>query len=161
MGDRMKRTLLCLSLALILGFSSAAPAQAAMEITEIKFDPRGRERASNENLNREYIKVTNRGDTRQNLKGWKIHDRGRDHVFKFRSRLVLRPDEYALVYSGRGRDGGDTACNGHCFSRYYLYWDSEEPIWNNDGDIATLRRRSGARVDRCRYWSSAMNPKRC
>ena len=139
----------------------AGPAHAEIEITEIKFDPRGRERASNRNLNREYIKITNTGDTRQDLRGWKIHDRSRDHVFRFRRRTVLRPDEYTYVFSGRGADSGATACNGHCVNTYFLHWDSEDPVWTNSGDIATLLNRSGNTVDRCRYWADARRTKRC
>ena len=139
----------------------AVPAQAGIEITKINFNPRGREAGSNDNLNREYIKITNIGDTRQNLEGWKIHDRSRDHVFRFRRRTVLRPGEYAYVYSGRGRDTMAVGCNGHCVTTFFLHWGSDDPIWDNDGDIATLRKRSGAMIDRCRYYESASNPKRC
>lgn len=139
----------------------AAPVHAAIEITEIKFNPRGREAASNENLSREYILITNTGDTRRNLKGWKIHDRGRDHVFRFRRRTLLRPDEYAYVYSGRGADAGSVGCNGHCVNSYFLHWDSEDPVWTNSGDVATLINRAGDVIDRCRYGSAASSPKRC
>ena len=44
------------------------------------------------------------------------------------------------IHTGSGND-----------DRNDLFQDSDEYIWNNDGDTATLRNDKGNRVDRCRY----------
>lgn len=51
---------------------------------------------------------------------------------------------------------------GHpCPVYYESYWDLCNHVWNNNGDVATVRNRGGNVVDRCRYGSAASSPKRC
>ncbi len=104
--------------------------------------------------------VKNTGERRTSLDGWKLHDKGRGHAYRF-SNITLRPGEYVRVHTGRGDDGAVTGCNGHCFTYYDFYWDLDSYVWNNDGDAATLKNRAGDVVDRCRYGASASSPRRC
>ena len=50
-----------------------------------------------------------------------------------------------LLVSGRGVDVIDPP------DRIILYWQSDGPIWNNDGDTATLRAPDGSTVDTFQY----------
>ena len=97
------------------------------------------------------------------MRGWKIVDRGRDHVFRFLP-LLLEPGDTVRLHTGQG-DGGAPTCeegtecpeNAH----YDFYWKLDNYVWNNDGDRATLKNRAGEVVDRCAYTGSADSPTRC
>lgn len=145
---------------LVLLTAFPVSASAGVVIRKIAFDPKGPDSGSNAHLKKEFVLVKNTGSSRRSLRDWKLQDRGRDHVYRFPA-LVLRPGEYVRIRTGRGQDGGVTGCNGSCFSYYDFYWGLQEYVWNNRGDVATLKNRSGAVVDRCRYGRGATSPKRC
>ena len=155
----MKRSLLCLLLGVAVLLTTAAPATAAIEIKRINFDPAGRDTGTNAHLNREYIYLVNTGPRAKQLRGWKIHDRGRDHVYRFQA-LYLAPGDTIHLRTGRGDDGA-AVCEQACPAYYNFYWDLANYVWNNNADVATLRNRAGNVVDRCRYGSAASSPKRC
>ena len=142
----------------------AAPANAAVEIRRIQFDPSGEDTGSNRHLNREYIYLVNTGNNAKQLRDWKGFDRDRDHVYRFTA-TYLEPGDTIRLRTGRGRFDGAPACevgkpcpeNAH----YNFYWGLENYVWNNDGDTATLKNDEGAVVDRCRYTASVSSPKRC
>lgn len=74
------------------------------------------------------------------------------------------PGDTIHLRTGRGSDGAPvcevgTPCPDH--AQYDMYWGLANYVWNNNGDVATLKNRAGTIVDRCRYGSSASNPKRC
>jgi hypothetical protein len=137
-----------------------APASAKIVIKKISFDPSGSDTGANRHLNKEWVKVKNTGLRGRSLEGWKLHDKGRNHTYRF-PKVLLRTDEYIFIRTGRGRDSGVTGCNGSCYSYYDFYWGLDNYVWDNAGDVATLRNRSGSIVDRCRYGSSASSPKKC
>jgi competence protein ComEC len=66
-----------------------------------------------------------------NLTGWTITDEGTKNTFVF-PLFDLAPGEDVTVHSGIGND---TATD--------LYWNKTTPVWNNDGDIATLAAPNG------------------
>jgi hypothetical protein len=154
----MKRTAACLAMLMVLG--AATPAHAAIKIKKIAFDPAGTDSGTNAHLNKEWIKIKNTGTKARSLKGWKLHDRGRDYTYRF-GELSLGPGEYVRVHTGRGQNSGVTGCNGHCFTYYDSYWGLENYVWNNDGDRATLKKPNGNVVDRCTYTASADSPQTC
>jgi hypothetical protein len=93
-----------------------------------------------------------------------ILDRGRDHVYRFTSKLNLDPGDTIHLRTGSGDDGAPTCemgkpCPEH--AHYDLYWNLDNYVWDNDGDLATLKNHEGEVVDRCRYAASADSPKRC
>lgn len=137
----------------------AAPAQAAIEIRRINFNPDGRDNGDNSHLNREYVYLVNTGSRPVQLRGWKIFDRGRAHVYRFGA-LYLRPEETVHLRTGRGDDGA-AVCREGCPAFYSFYWDLTEYVWDNDGDRATVTDDNGRVRDRCRYGSAASSPKRC
>lgn len=85
------------------------------------------------NLNDEYVVFKNGGNA-ATLTGWTVSDEyGHEYTF-----LSFTLSAYATVtlYTG---SGSDTSTK--------LYWGSDSPIWNNDGDTVYLRDSSGALVD--------------
>lgn len=116
-----------------------AAAGARIKIQTIRYDPPGADSGSNSSLNQEWIALKNTGRRARQLRGWRIHDRGRSHVYRFR-RFRLRPGAVVRVHTGRGSD-----------TRRDLYWGLDYYVWNNDGDRATLLKRNGDVVDRCSY----------
>lgn len=86
------------------------------------------------NLNDEYIVFTNGGNAADTLTGWRVSDEyGHEYTFPA---FTLSADASVTLYTGSGTD---TATE--------LYWGSESPIWNNDGDTVYLRDSTGALVD--------------
>jgi hypothetical protein len=66
-----------------------------------------------------------------------------------------------MLRTGRGDDAVAICFEGDCPPQYYNQWNLRNYVWNNSGDVATLRRRTGTIVDRCRYGPAASSPKRC
>lgn len=103
---------------------------ADLRIIELRYDAEGND---NENLNDEWIRIRNQGDTHVDLTRWGIKDESATNRYTFPSGFSLAPGEVVTVYSGCG-DDFDTA----------LYWCSVgSAIWNNDGDTAFLTDPSG------------------
>lgn len=153
----MKACVTAVVTAVLVAF--AAPAHAAIEIRSINFNPDGRDTGENSHLNREYLYLVNSGSRPVQLRGWKVFDRGREHVYRFGA-LYLQPEETIHLRTGRGDDGADV-CEGGCPVFYDFYWDLDEYVWDNDGDRATLIDDTGNVRDRCGWGSGANSPKRC
>jgi micrococcal nuclease len=89
------------------------------------------------NPNGEYMRICNVSDRPVALQGFSIQDAGR-HRYVF-STGTLAPGYTALLLSGKGR-------NGVRRGQLLFYWGSG-PIWNNDGDTASLFDRNGKLID--------------
>lgn len=87
------------------------------------------------NLKDEWVKIRNTGSSSASLSGWKMVDEGNKHTYTFGS-FTLSPGSTVTLYTGKGTN---TATD--------LYWGSGSPIWNNDGDVASLYDASGRLVD--------------
>jgi len=86
-------------------------------------------------LSDEWVKITNRGSSSVSLTGWKIQDEEAKHTYTFPS-FSLAAGATVTLHTG---DGTNTATE--------LYWGSGRPIWNNDGDTASLYNANGKLVD--------------
>ncbi|WP_255150900.1 lamin tail domain-containing protein [Halorarius halobius] len=87
----------------------------------------------NENLNDEYVRLTNRGTEPLELRGWTVTDEaGKTYEF---GNVTLAPDATVTLHSGTGTDG-----DGH------VYWGRESAVWNNGGDTVTVRAANGTVV---------------
>ena len=130
--------------------SIPASAFVAVDASGIKVDPdSGRVRARNRiarisfdplepGLNREWIEIVNRGTNDWNLAGWRVRDDdGNVYVF---DRLILRVGARVRLHTGSGMD-----------SRADRYWGRSSEVWDDDGDVARLRRPDGVVHDRCAY----------
>jgi hypothetical protein len=57
------------------------------------------------------------------------------HIFRFKSKLVKK-GEYVILISGRGTPRSFTDSAGDYV--HYIYWNSDECVWNDKGDTAYL-----------------------
>ena len=105
-------------------------------ITGIHADAAGDDRR---NLNGEYALVRNTGAAAINLAGWKLSAGDRGQRFSL-VRYQLKKGATVRIHTGRG-----TSRAGH------LFLGSGRPIWNNDGDSATLIDPNNVAVSRYRY----------
>ncbi|MFA7198905.1 MAG: lamin tail domain-containing protein [Methanoculleus sp.] len=85
-------------------------------------------------LQEEWVTVANGDPAAANLTGWTITDEGARNTYTFPA-FTLDSGADVTVHSGAGND---TVTD--------LYWGRSSPVWNNDGDIATLADTNGAVV---------------
>ena len=105
-------------------------ADADLRIVELRYDADGND---NENLNDEWIRISNAGSALVDLTGWRIKDESASNRFVFPNGFALGPGETVTVHTGCG-DTSDTT----------LYWCSVgSAVWNNDGDTAFLTDPAG------------------
>ncbi|WP_225741170.1 lamin tail domain-containing protein [Halorussus halophilus] len=94
-----------------------------ISIEKFNPDPAGYDSS---NLNDEFVVVQNRNTGSADLGGYTLYDDAWNS-FAFPSSLSLDSGETVTVHTGSGSD-----------SSAHVYGDYESPIWNNDGDTATL-----------------------
>ena len=86
----------------------------------------------------EFVEIYNSGVSPVQLEGWSVNDIKR-HVFVF-PRFVLGPGQYCRVYT-------NLYSRQHCGFSYY----NPAPIWENDGDCAYLKDKTGKQVNQFCY----------
>lgn len=79
-----------------------------------------------ENLNDEWVELTNLGSVDEDLTGWTLED-AQNHTYTFKS-FTLNAGSKVKLHTGKGDDSAED-----------LYWNKNTPIWNNSGDVATLK----------------------
>jgi micrococcal nuclease len=97
-----------------------------LKITTVHADAEGDDRR---NPNGEYVRICNVSNGPVDLRGFSIHDSG-PYRYVFPGG-TLEPGYTALLLSGKGRD------NTTSRRQLTFYWGSG-PVWNNDGDTASL-----------------------
>ena len=135
----MKRIVGLVCALVLLSLVPAAP--GAIKITKIYFDSPGSDTGSNSSLNAEWIRLKNTGNRAKSLRGWKITDAS-GHRYRF-GRYRLAAGKTVTIHTGRGSN-----------RPRHRYWRQDWYVWNNDGDRAKLRNRSGRLIDRCSYSGS-------
>ena len=99
-----------------------------ISVCDAQFDAPGED---NDNLNGEWIKLCNDGDTDIDMTGWSImNDMG--NYFEFPDGFVLKAGSFVFIYTGSG-DNTEIA----------IYWGSPAEVWNNFGDLVTLMDSEG------------------
>jgi len=88
------------------------------------------------NLQDEWVQISNTGSPPVSLNGWKIEDEGNKHTYTFQS-YTLKAGTTVTVFTGKGTN-----------SATELYWQLDNPIWNNDGDTAYLYDDSGKLISK-------------
>jgi hypothetical protein len=130
-----------LSLAILLSGVALTPAanpQGAAAAGCIKFVDSTFDAAGNDNfaasLNGEWVRIKNVCSTRKNLGGWKIHDYGKKHTFRFPAGFRIGPGKTVTLYSGVGTNSGS--------KRYWMR--TYGAVWNNAApEYAHLRKADG------------------
>jgi hypothetical protein len=106
---------------------------SSVYIGAVQFDAPGDDR---ENLNGEWVRLTNRGDDTVLIAGWTLTDKGNTNPYTFPA-IILLPGTSVTVYTGSGTMN-DTS----------LYMGQTRPVWGNSGDEATLMDGRGNIIDR-------------
>ncbi|GAA2526868.1 lamin tail domain-containing protein [Winogradskya humida] len=141
----MRRTVSILAAAVIALAGSVAvggPASAAtpsLRFHGIQYDSPGKDTRSNASRNAEWISLVNSGKKAVNLNGYTIRDAS-NHVYKFGNVTIAGKGGRIWLHTGSGTN---TVKN--------RYWGSGNYVWNNDGDKATLKNKSGKQLDTCSY----------
>lgn len=102
--------------------AACGPATGSLiAITQISADPPG---ADEDDINGEYVDLTNQGSVDLDLSGWTIRDESASHRFSV-------PDGFSLVAGATVRL--HTGCGEP--TNQALYWCMKDSmVWNNDGD---------------------------
>jgi len=100
-------------------------------VSRIHADAEG---ADGENLNDEYVVLTNRGDESVDLAGWTLSDEA-GFTYEFPDGVRLGTGDALTLHVGSGED-----------TETDLYWGRNRPTLNNDGETVTLRNASGTIV---------------
>ena len=141
MNNRIFAGTLIFSLAVLflgtaLGQEENSSTDSQIAITSANFVAPSPEK---ENLNEEWVEVSNNGSSEANLTGWTLED-AQNHTYTIPD-FSLKAGAKAKIRTGIGND---TSAD--------LFWNKKTPIWNNSGDVATLMDASGNIVSR--YQSS-------
>lgn len=126
--------------ALVTVAAQPTPAQAApaVFINAVQYDSPGTDDGSNQSLNKEWVKITNRSNSTKTLTDWRLRDR-QGHVYRFPT-TRLGPGKSIRVHTGRGSN-----------TPRHRYWRQGNYVWNNTGDRAVLKRANGNFVDACSW----------
>ena len=128
----MRKVLIgCIALMTVL--VSSVLATSSVYISSINFDAPGND---HDNLNGEWVKITNGGSESIVMTGWSLSDDGDKHVYRLPS-FTLPSGSTVTVFTGSGTN---TATK--------LYMRFSRAVWNNGGDTATLKDISGNIIDR-------------
>lgn len=111
------------------------PGNPDIVISAVQFDAPGDDRKK-ENLNGEWVEISNSGNSGVDLTGWTLNDNG-NHVYNFPSGFRIKSGNSVKIHTGSGTD-----------TEFDLYWNSSRAIWNNDGDTATVKDKEGVVVDK-------------
>ena len=113
------------------------PVDANLTITHVEFDAPGND---NENLNGEWVDITNQGTSDTATTGWVLKDESASHRYNFPADFVIVAGSDVRVFTGCGTDTNTS-----------LYWCSGGAVWNNTGDTAYLLDPNGNIHDQYAY----------
>jgi hypothetical protein len=125
-----------------------ADAAAAMQIRKVSYDPPGADTRTNSQLNAEYVVLKNTGAVTVDLYQWTLRDRA-SHVYTFATHKYVSPGATVTIHTGTGTN-----------TTTHRYWGRSWYVWNNTGDTAYLRSRSGNLADSC-SWGDGIGYRYC
>lgn len=113
----------------------------------------------------EWVCVCNEGPTSESLTGLEITDYTKTqqhvHIYRFppttsATNLMLPAGQVAFAFTGRGKSEWITTTEGKW--QLLLFAGKSAPVWNNEGDVAYLRKLDGTFVSSMRVGSPARHP---
>ncbi len=107
-----------------------------VRITDYETNPPG---PDEDDLNGEWIVISNVGDDTARLEGWTLRDESTGNRYTF-DEVLLEPGTSMTVFTGCGAKTNSER-----------YWCSDYPVWNNTGDTIFLLDASGRTVDMLSY----------
>ena len=105
---------------------------SSIYISGTQFDAPGDDQ---QNLNGEWMQLTNGGDDTVLIAGWTLSDKGQSTLYTFPA-IFLVPGESVTIFSGTGT-----------MNTTALFMGKTEPIWGNSGDSAILKDGRGTIID--------------
>ena len=109
-------------------WASDACGQSAAQVPEIghiRYDAAGND---NNNLNDEWVELTNAGSGSLDLTGWAVKDESASHRYHFPAGFTLAAGATVRLHTGCGTDTATT-----------LFWCNQgSAVWNNSGDTVFL-----------------------
>jgi beta-lactamase superfamily II metal-dependent hydrolase len=105
---------------------------SSIYISATQFDAPGDDR---QNLNGEWVQLTNKGDDTVLIAGWTLSDKGQSTLYTFPA-ILLVPGESVTIFSGTGT-----------LNNTALFMGKTDPVWGNSGDIAILKDGRGTIID--------------
>ena len=105
---------------------------SSIYISATQFDAPGDDR---QNLNGEWVQLTNKGDDTVLIAGWTLSDKGQSTLYTFPA-IFLVPGETVTIFSGTGT-----------LNNTALFMGKTEPVWGNSGDSAILKDGRGTIID--------------
>jgi competence protein ComEC len=103
-----------------------------VKISAVRFNAPGDDR---QNLNGEWVRLTNQGEGPVLISGWTLSDRSSADPYVFPA-IVILPAESVTVYTGSGTMNGTA-----------LFMGRTSPVFGNSGDTATLKDGTGNIID--------------
>jgi micrococcal nuclease len=103
----------------------------SLSILSVQYDAVGDDES---NINGEWVSIKNIGKRSVQLQGFAVQDESH-HRFVFPKR-VLVPGEEVSLFSGKGTHDAMS-----------LFWGSDKPLWNNQGDTVFLFDDEGRLID--------------
>ncbi|MFO7661310.1 MAG: lamin tail domain-containing protein [Chloroflexota bacterium] len=118
--------------------ATSAPGNTGdVRITKIFFDGAVFQTESDE-----FVEIKNFDTKPIRLQNWKLHDEGVKHTYTFPN-YTIQPGQSCRVYTNENHPDW---CG--------FNWGNNRAIWNNDGDVATLKDSSGKTISTCSYSGS-------
>lgn len=113
----------------VWGYTRPEPnSMSGIHVTTVHADAEGYD---HENLNGEYIELTNYRTSAVDMSGWTLSDSA-GHTFNFPTGFSLDAGDSVTIYTGSGTD-----------TSAELYWGADAAIWNNGGDTIYLINSDG------------------
>jgi hypothetical protein len=141
LSARALASALTLAAVLVAGTALPSNAPAASAAPCVRFVASNWDAPGDDNympqLNEEWVRIKNTCSTKKSIGGWKIHDYGKKHVYKFPSTFSIAAGARITLRSGTGSNTKTTR-----------YWQrSYGAVWNNTGtEKAYLRNKAGTKI---------------
>lgn len=113
------------------GFDNADAGEADLVVSDLNVDPPGNDRRK---LEDEYVEFANDGDAALDMTGYVVSDAA-GWEFTLPEEFTLDAGERFRLHTGDGE-----------WTETDLYWDVDEPVWDNDGDTILVHDADGNTV---------------